>query len=124
MKKFLTLLFAAGLVTAASAQSGYRHGNDSRNNNTYQSSPYSSNDRGYFNPYNQYSDRDQYSRNSEWNDHDRHDRYDRDRRWEERQRYEMMMRRRQAQYYNERRYNSRAYRVRVPVLGLLSEILR
>ena len=92
MKKLITLLFSVGLVTAASAQSGNRYRNDSRNNNSYQSSPYS----------NQYSD----SRNSQWDGRGDHDRYDRDRRQAEQRRYEMMMRRNRGRYYNQGRYDS------------------
>ena len=104
MKKLITLLFAVGLVTAASAQSGDRHRNDSRGyNNSYQSSPNSYNDQNGYS--NQYQDRDQYSRNSQWNGRGYHDRYDRDRRQAERMRYEMMMRRNHSRYYSQGRYD-------------------
>ncbi|HKC35182.1 MAG TPA: hypothetical protein VKB95_03935 [Chitinophagaceae bacterium] len=110
MKKLITLFFAAALVTAASAQSGDRYRNDSRNDNSYQSSPYSNNDQyGY---QDQYSNDDYYNRNSQWND-----RYDRDRYYRDRQRmahqryeYEMMMRRRQA-LYHQRMYDNYPYGV-------------
>ena len=95
MKKLITLLFAAGLVTAVSAQSGGRDRNDYRSyDNGYQSSPYSSND--------QYQYEDQYNRNSQW--HGQNYRFDRDRRRNARERYEyeMMMRRREAFYHNQR----------------------
>jgi hypothetical protein len=121
MKKLFTLLFAVGLVTAASAQSADRHRNDSRsNNNSYQSSPYSGNDRGYSN---QYSDRDQHNRNSQWNDRRDQNRYDRDRRQAEQQRYEMMRRRNQQQYHDQRRYDNRSSGLALPLLGLLSVII-
>ncbi len=107
MRKLFTLLFAAGLVTAASAQSGDRYRNDSRNN-SYQSSPYSNQDRGYSN---QYSDRDQY-RNSQWNDHRGYNQYNRRRQRAEQMRYEMMMRRNRARYHNQAIY------YRQPVLQL------
>jgi len=100
MKKLITLLFAAGLVTAVSAQSGGRDRNDYRSyDNGYQSSPYSNND--------QYQYEDQYSRNSQW---DRGYQYDRERRRMARQRYEyeMMMRRRQA-LYHQRMYSQYPY---------------
>jgi len=102
MKKLITLLFAAGLVTAVSAQQRGRDRNDYESyDNGYQSSPYSNND--------QYQYENQYNRNSQWNDR----RY-RDRRRMARQRYEyeMMMRRRQA-LYQQRMYNS-YYPYRVP----------
>ena len=89
MKKLFTLLFAAALVTAASAQSGDRYRNDSRSN-SYQSSPYS----------NQY----QYNTNSQWDQRRDYNRYERRRQLAERQRYEIMMRNR-ARYYNQRRYD-------------------
>lgn len=109
MKKLVTLLFAAALVTAASAQSNDRYRNDSRNDNNYQSSPYSNNDQyGY---QDQYSNND-YNMNSQWND-----RYDRDRHFRDRQRlarqryeYEMMMRRREAMYH-QRMYDNYPYGV-------------
>ena len=124
MKKLFTLLFAAVLVTAASAQQGDRHQNDSRgNNNSYQSSPYSNNDRNGNS--NQYADRDRDSRNSQWNGREDHDRFDRDRKRAEQERYEMAMRRNQAQYHNERSHDSRSQLVvRLPLFGLLSEIFR
>jgi hypothetical protein len=78
MKKLFMFLLAAGLVTAASAQSGYRN-----------------NSRSYNNSYS-----NQYSRTS-WNDHRYPSQYER-RRLAERRRYEMMMRRRA--HYNDRRY--------------------
>ena len=84
MKKLVTLFFAAALVTAASAQSGNHYRNDSRNDNSYQSSPYSNND--------QYSYQDQYPNN--------------DQRYEN----EMMMRRKQT-LYNQRMYHSYPYGV-------------
>ena len=97
MKKLITLLFAVGLVTAASAQSGRR--NDSRSNdNSYQSSPYSNNDQNGYS--NQYSGRDQDSRNSQWNGRGDRNRFDRDRQRAERMRYEMMMRRNRARYHH------------------------
>ena len=110
MKRLVTLLFAAALVSAASAQSGYRNRTDSRNDNSYQSSPYSNNDQyGY---QDQYPNNDYYNRNSQWNDRNDHDRYYRDRQRMARQRYEyeMMMRRRQAMYH-QRIYNSYPYGV-------------
>ena len=84
MKKLFIFLFAAGLVTAASAQSGDRYRNNSRNN-SYQSSPYSSNN--------------QYSRNSQWNDRRHQGRYETARQRAERLRYEMMIRRNRARYH-------------------------
>lgn len=117
MKKLFTLLFAVGLITAASAQTSDRHRTDNRNN-SYQSSPYSSNDRGNSS---QYSDRD--NRNSQWNDQRDHDRYDRDRRQAEQQRYEMMKRRNQQQYRDDRRYDNRSSGLVLPLLGLLSVII-
>jgi hypothetical protein len=103
MKKLITLLFAAGLVTAVSAQYGGRDRNDYRTyDNGYQSSPYSNND--------QYQYDDQYNRNSQWND--REYQYDRERRRIARQRYEYeMMKRRQALYHRQRMYNSYPYGV-------------
>ena len=120
MKKLFTLLFAVGLVTAASAQSNDRYRNDSRNydNSYHQQSPYTSNDHGYST---QYSDRD--NRNSQWNDRGDQDRYDRDRRLTERQRYEMMKRRNQYQYRDERRYDNRSSGLVLPILGLLSVLI-
>jgi len=100
MKKLITLLFAVGLVTAASAQSGDRYRNDSRNNNSYQSSPYSNNNQSGYS--NQYPD----SRNSQWDGRGDHDRYDRDRRQAEQRRYEMMMRRNRGRYNSQGRYDS------------------
>ena len=99
MKKLVTLFFAAALVTAASAQSGDRYRNGSRNNKGYQSSPYSNND--------QYSNDGYYNRNSQ-----RNDRYYRDRQRMARQRYEyeMMMRRRQA-LSHQRMYDNYPYGV-------------
>ncbi len=102
MKKLITLLFAAALVTAASAQSDGRYRNDNCNNNSYQSSP-----RSYYDQngsYDQYSYGDGYNRNSQWDDQARYQYY-RDRRRAERMRYEMMMRRNQARYYDQRRYD-------------------
>jgi len=96
MKKLITFLFAAVVLSAAaSAQSGYYRNDNRGYNNSYEVSPYS----------NQY----QYDRNSQWNDRRDYSRYER-RRWAERQRYEMMMRRR-AHYYNSRydRYPSYGY---------------
>ena len=114
MKKLFTLLFAVALVTAASAQSGDRHKNDSRSgNNSYQSSPYSNNNQNGYS--NQYQDGDQYNRNSQWND--------RDRRQAEQQRYEMTMRRNQSQYRDERRYDNRSPGLVLPILGLLAILL-
>ena len=125
MKKLFTLLFAVALVTAASAQSGDRHRNDSRStNNSYQSAPYSNNDqKGYSS---QYQNADQYNRNSQWNDNknsqwnDRGDqnRFDQDRKQAERERNEMMMRRNQPQYRDERRYENRSSGVALPLLGI------
>lgn len=132
MKKLFTLLFAVGLVTVASAQSGDRHRNDSRSNtNSYQSSPYSNNDqKGYSNQY-QNGDQnnrnsqwnDQYSSSSQWNDRGDKNRFDRDRRQAEQQRYEMMMRRNQTQYRDDRRYDNRSSGLVLPLLGLLSVII-
>jgi hypothetical protein len=94
MKKLVMLLFAAGLVTAASAQSGY-YRNDSRSyNNNYYSSPYS----------NQY-------RSSQWNDRRILSRYERRRLLAERLRYERMMRSR-ARYYDRRYYPAYRYSTR------------
>ena len=133
MKKLFTLLFAVALVTAASAQSGDRHRSDSRSsNNSYQSSPSSNYDQNGYS--NQHSNGDQYNRNSQWNDqnsknsqwnNDRtdHDRYDRDRRQAEQQRYEMMMRRNQSQYRDDRRYDNRSTGIVLPLLGLLSVLI-
>ena len=118
MKKLFTLLFAVGLITAASAQTSDRHRNDNRNN-SYQSSPYSNNDHGYSN---QYSDRDQHDRNSQWNDRRDDNRYDRDRRQAEQRRYEMMKRRNQYQYRDER-YDNRSSGLVLPILGLLSVLI-
>jgi hypothetical protein len=126
MKKLFTLLVAVGLVTAASAQSVDRHRNGSQSSNTYQSSPYSNNDHS-----NQYQDKDQYNKNSQWNDNrnsqwnDRgdKDRFDRDRRQAEQQRYEMMKRKNQPQYRDERRYDNRSSGLALPLLGLLSLII-
>lgn len=129
MKKLFTLLFAIGLVAAASAQTTDRHRTDSRSyDNSYQQqSPYSSNDRGNSS---QYSDRDNRSsqwnddRNSQWNDRRDDNRYDRDRRRAEQQRYEMMKRRNQYQYRDDRRYDNRSSGGLVlPLLGLLSVII-
>ncbi len=130
MKKLFTLLFAAALVTAASAQSGDRQRSDSRSYNSYQSSPYSNNNQNGYS--NQYQNGDQYNRNSQWNDqysrnsqlNDRGDqnRYDRDRRRAEQQRYEMMMRRRQDLRYD-RRYDDRSSGLVLPLLGLLAAII-
>ena len=105
MKKLVTLFFAAALVTAASAQSGDHYRNDSRNDNSYQSSPYSNNDQ--YSYQDQYPNNDHYNKNSQWND-----RYDHDRYYMARQRYEyeMMMRRKQA-LYNQRMYHSYPYGV-------------
>ena len=120
MKKLFTLLFSAGLVTAAFAQTGGHYRNDSRsNNNSYQSWPQSN---GYQNGYpGQYSNTDPYNRNSQWNGRGYDDRYSRSRERMERERiareryeYEMMMRRRQ-QWENQRRYNSYGRR---PVLQI------
>ncbi len=110
MKKLITLLFAAGLVTAASAQSGDRYRNDSRNyNNNYQSSPYSNYDQNGYS--NQYQYNDQYNSHSQWNDGREYNRYERRRHLAEMQRYEMMMRRNRAHYYDRRysRYPSYGY---------------
>ena len=109
MKKLITLLCAAALVTAASAQSGDRYRNDSRNNdNGYRSSPYSNNDQ--YNYQDQYPNDDYYNRNSQWNDRNDHNRYYRDRQRMARQRYEyeMMMRRRQA-LMHQRMYDNYPY---------------
>ena len=106
MKKLVTLFFAAALVTAASAQSGDRYRNDSRNDNTYQSSPYSNNDQ--YSYQDQYPNKDHYNRNSQLQD-----RYYKDRQRMARQRYEyemMMMRKRQAQYH-QRMYDNYPYGV-------------
>jgi pullulanase/glycogen debranching enzyme len=93
MKKLITFLFAAGLVTAASAQSGsYRNGYRG-DNNSYHSSPYS----------NQYDYSNRYDGYSQWNDRRDLNRYER-RRLAERRRYEMMMMRRSRAHYNDRRY--------------------
>ena len=102
MKKLITLLFAAGLATAAFAQRDDHYRNDSRSyDNSYQSSPYSNNDQ--YSYQDQYRNEDQYNRNSQWGDHNR---FDRDRRIaRERYEYEMMMRRRQA-LYHQRMYDS------------------
>ena len=122
MKKLFTLLFAVALVTAASAQSGDRHRNDSRSsNNSYESSPYSNNNQNGYS--NQYQDGDQYNRNSQWNDRGDQSRYDRDRRQVEKQRYEMSMRRNQSQYRDERRYDNRSPGLVLPILGLLAVLL-
>jgi hypothetical protein len=99
MKKLLTLLFAAGIVTAASAQSGHRQGYDNRSSNSYQTSPYS----------NQYSYGNEYNSHSQWNDRRDHDWIDRDRRQAARERYEMMMRRNRARYYDKRSYDRNPY---------------
>lgn len=106
MKKLITLLFAASIVTAASAQRSDRHRNDSRDDNKYQSSPYSNNDqRGYSNQY-QYGD--QYNRNPQWNERRDRDDFDRDRH-ERGERYEMMMRRHRAYRHDDWRYESYPY---------------
>ena len=109
MKKLITLFFAAALVTAASAQSGDRYRNDSRNDNSYQSSPYSNNDQ--YSYQDQYPNNDHY-KNSQLYDLNEHDRYYRDRQRLARQRYEyeMMMRKRQAQYH-QRMYDNYPYGV-------------
>ena len=87
MKKLFMFILAAGLVTAASAQQGYRN---------Y--------DRNYYNGYSSGYN------NSSWNDHRYPNRYER-RRMAERRRYEMMMMRRRAHYYDRRydRYHSYGY---------------
>jgi hypothetical protein len=103
MKKLFTLLFSAGLVTAAFAQSGDRQRNDSRSNeNSYPSSPYSNNDQyGY---QDQYPNENQYNRNSQWNERGYDNQFARSRQRMARQRYEMMMmRRNQERYYHQRR---------------------
>ena len=106
MKKLVTLFFAAALVTAASAQSGDRYGNNSRSyDNSYQSSPYSNNDQYRYQD--QYSNDDYHTRNSQWNDRDRYYR-DRQRLARQRYEYEMMMRRREAMYH-QRRYDNYPY---------------
>jgi hypothetical protein len=97
MKKLITLLFAAAFVTAASAQSGYRHGTDSRGyNNSYQTSPSSSYGQDSYGGYHSYDNR-----------------FDRQRaeriRRAERMRYEMMMRRNRARYYHQRSYDRYPY---------------
>jgi hypothetical protein len=99
MKKLITLLFSAGLVTAVFAQSG-GHRNDSRSyDNSYQSSPYSNNDQYTYQD--QYSNEDRYNRNPGY-----HNRYESKRQRLARQRYEMMMmRRNQARYHNQRSYD-------------------
>jgi hypothetical protein len=103
MKKLVTLLFAAALVTAASAQSGDRYRNDSRNDNSYQSSPYLNNDQ--YSYQDQHPNVDYYNRNLQ-----RNDRYYKDRQQMARQRYEyeMMMRRRQA-LNHQRMYDNYPY---------------
>jgi len=83
MKKLFMFLLAAGLVTAASAQQGYRN---------Y--------DRNYYNGYSTGYN------HSSWNDHRYPNRYER-RRMAERRRYEMMMRRRA--YFHHRRYDRYHY---------------
>ena len=110
MKKLVTLFFAAALVTAASAQSRDRYGNNSGSDDSYRSSPYSNNDQ--YSYQDQYPNDNYYNRNSQLND-----RYDRDRHYRDRQRlarqryeYEMMMRRRQAQYH-QRMYDNYPYGV-------------
>jgi hypothetical protein len=110
MKKLVTLFFAAALVTAASAQSGNHYRNDSRNDNSYQSSPYSNNDQ--YSYQDQYPNNDHYNKNSQWNDRYDHDRYymERQRMARQRYEYEMMMRRKQA-LYNQRMYHSYPYGV-------------
>jgi hypothetical protein len=110
MKKLITLFFAAALVTAASAQSGDRYRNDSRHDNSYQSSPYSNNDQ--YNYQDEYLNNDHYNSNSQLYDRNEHDRYysDRQRLARQRYEYEMMMRRRQAQYH-QRMYDSYPYGV-------------
>lgn len=83
MKKLFTLLFAVGLVTAASAQRSDYYRNDNRNyNNSYQSSDYSN----------------QYRPNAQWYERRNHDRYYWERRRAEQRRYEMMMMRKRARY--------------------------
>ena len=101
MKKLFTLLFAVGLVAAASAQPGDRYRNDGRNN-SYQSSPYSNN---------------QY-RNSQWNNRGYNNRYESRRQRAERLRYEMMMRRNRARYHNRVRHESYVVPYRQPVFQL------
>jgi hypothetical protein len=99
MKKLITLLFAAGVVTAVSAQSGDRNRNDSRSyDNSYQSSPYSNND--------QYNYQDQYSNGDYYQNRGYHNQYESKRQRLARLRYEMMMKRRyQARYYSQRSYD-------------------
>lgn len=100
MKKFIILLFSVGLVTAVSAQRG-----DRRYDNGYQSSPYSYND--------------QYRNNDRYNNRGYHNQYESRRQRMERLRYEMMMKRQQARYYQQRRYNSYpAYGYRKPSLQI------
>lgn len=103
MKKLVTIFFAAVLVTAASAQSGDHYRNDSRNDKSYQSSPYSNNEQ--YSYQDQYPNNDHYNKNSKWND-----RYYRGRQRMALQRYEyeMMMREKQA-LYNQRMYHSYPY---------------
>jgi len=103
MKKLITLIFSVGLVTVAFAQSSDRYRNDSRSNDSYQSSPYSNNDQYSYND--QYRDEDQSYRNEQWNGREDHNQFNRRQRLA-RQRYEMMMmRRNQARYHHQRMYD-------------------
>ena len=102
MKKIITFLFSVGLVSAVFAQTGDRS-RDSRDRSSTPPSSYATNDqRGYPN---QYSNDDQYNRNSQWNDRGRNDRFARERQRKERLRYEMMMRRNEERNNRQRRYD-------------------
>jgi len=102
MKKFITLLFSAGLVTAAFAQSGDHQRNDTRNSdNRNPSSSYSNNNpSGYPD---QYSEEDAYNGNSQWNERGNDNQFARSRDRKARQRYEMMMMRKKMERYNHQR---------------------
>lgn len=104
MKKLITLFFAIGLVTASFAQGGDRQRNESRrDDNGYQSAPYSNND--------QYRSSDQYRGDERYSGYDRrdHDRFERDRQRASRQRYEMEMRRNARRYHDQRRHDDYPY---------------
>jgi len=99
MKKIITLLFSAALVSAVFAQSGDRHRNDSRSyDNSYPTLPYSNN--------NPYSYEDQYPNDDRYGNPGYYNRFESKRQRLARLRYEMMMRRSiEARYHNQRRYD-------------------